>query len=99
MFKKFFLTVVLFFCMAAVAVAGCIVPQGTHALLATPAGMEPVTANRDIEVKVDPPEKQPPLDLLRAFSAKVGENWTDGVSIEDPTGAHLLVHSSSLHCD
>ena len=99
MFKKIMLTIALFFMLTAVAMAGCIVSSGSTLYLATTQGMVKVYATMDATVTVDPPEKQPPAELLQQFSAKVNENWTDGVSIADENGYHFLAHERDLHCN
>lgn len=89
-------TVIMFFLMIAIAVAGCIVPSGTVAMLATPNGMTKVFAQVDVNVNIE--QEQPPAEILKQFSQNAGEDWTDAVVVTDENGYHLLVHRGDLNC-
>jgi hypothetical protein len=95
--KTLLLTILLFFCMTAVAVAGCIIPQGTKAWLFDGVSQwDEVTAAQ--QVKAELSEKQPPAKWLSDFGRQCGQDYSDGVVVQDEFGYFLLLHKDQLVC-
>ena len=99
MFKKLFLSIVLFLCMTAVAFAGCIIPQGTSAWLFTPDGLRAVTSKIIVKAEPAAEELQPSAEWLNDFSSQVGEDYSDGIVVKDEYGYDVLIHKNQLKCD
>lgn len=96
MFKKLLLTVVVFFLMTAIAVAGCVISKGASVYLSTPQGAMPVKANTDVSATAD--ETQPTAEWLKGFSQDAEEDWSDGIAVTDYNGYSVLVHKKDFKC-
>ena len=95
MFKQLILAIVIFVFSVSIAVAGCIIPQGTDVMMFTRGGMSPTIA--PIDRPVVESKEQASAELLKEFSAGAGEDWTDGIIVFDKDYViYLLIHKKDL---
>jgi len=95
MFKQLILAIVIFVFSISIAVAGCIIPQGTAVMMFTHEGMSPTIPPMDRPVVES--KKQAMPEVLKEFSDGVGEDWTDGIIVFDKDYViYLLIHKKDL---